>query len=120
VLGVIIIVHVLGIGFRILGGQNLWPIISYHQGVFVLAGPAAISGLRQPATRVTRVGFPRSGVDHRFNRDGHPLLETQALTMLTIVRYHWVFVHCRLDSVTDELADVTVAIFVFRVVLDDR
>ena len=40
--------------------------------------------------------------------------------MLTIVRYHWVFVHCRLDSVTDEFADVTVAIFVFRVVLDDR
>ena len=58
VLGVIIIVHVLGIGFGVLGGQNLRPIIGYHQGVFVLAGPAAISGLRQPTTLVSASQVP--------------------------------------------------------------
>ena len=38
--------------------------------------------------------------------------------MFTVVRYHWVFVHRWLDSMTNEFTNITVAVFVLGVVLD--
>ena len=72
-LGVLIIVQVLGVRFRILGGQDLWPVLRNYQGVLVLARPATVGRLSQPARRIGGVGLPSAGVNHRFHRDRHPL-----------------------------------------------
>ena len=88
--------------------------------MFVLARQAPIGRLSQPTTRVGRIGFPRPGVNHRFDGNRHPLAQAQAAAGFPVVGHHRVFVHRRADPVADKFAHVAVAVFIFRVVLDCR
>src|SRR5579872_568265 len=89
---------------RVAQGQHIEAFLRHRYGMLEMRRKPSVGGDHRPLVRL-RANLPRTGVDHRLDREHHAGFEDGSIACATVIRHRRVFVQVRADTVAHERAD---------------